>query len=316
MSEETAPEPGIDFKALAAPFDPSAIHWRLGYVKPDGTEGIALAYLDARDVMDRLDEVCGPDGWQCSYKGVEGRVVCTLSIRVGTEWISKEDGAGDTAIEGEKGGISDALKRTGVCWGIGRYLYRLVDNWVQVRNKKIAPQEFARLAKILAGEKTAPPKPTDPPAAPQVHETRNGKCMRLAKQRIADHNLSQVTTDKEKWAEARELCSELARGMGFESGHDWTHDSFDALEKAIAAYHPLDDAGLGFDSDPKLNLAAVHQHARERVPNRDPHDIAHEAAGKLGFASLSEYPGSGMSELKRAIDAIAIELGTWQEPGQ
>jgi len=54
---------------------------------------------------------------------VEGRVTCELSIRFGERWITKTDGAGDTGIEGEKGAISDSLKRSAVLWGIGRYLY-------------------------------------------------------------------------------------------------------------------------------------------------------------------------------------------------
>ena len=50
-------------------------------------------------------------------------MICSLSCKVGDNWITKADGAGDTDIEGEKGGISDALKRAAVVWGIGRYLY-------------------------------------------------------------------------------------------------------------------------------------------------------------------------------------------------
>jgi hypothetical protein len=92
---------------------------------------MALAYLDARDVQDRLDLVCGPENWQCEYsETVKGRVICRIGIRVNDEWVWKADGAGDTAVEGEKGGISDAFKRAAVPWGIGRYLYRLSAPWV------------------------------------------------------------------------------------------------------------------------------------------------------------------------------------------
>tara|TARA_R100001244_G_scaffold63321_1_gene52669 strand:- start:47 stop:601 length:555 start_codon:yes stop_codon:yes gene_type:complete len=96
----------------------------LSRVKPrKGHGGGTLHYIDARDVMFRLDEVIGPLNWQDTYKEVMGRIICTLSIRFGDEWISKEDGAGDTKIEGDKGGISDAFKRAAVKWGCGRYLY-------------------------------------------------------------------------------------------------------------------------------------------------------------------------------------------------
>ena len=50
-------------------------------------------------------------------------MICTVSCHIKGNWISKSDGAGDTNIEGEKGGISDSFKRACVAWGIARYLY-------------------------------------------------------------------------------------------------------------------------------------------------------------------------------------------------
>lgn len=117
------------FDQLSAPFPPEAIHWRSQQVfeRNGQHSALALAYIDARDVMDRLDAVCKPSGWQDSYiETPKGRVICSLSIMLPNgDWVSKSDGAGDTAVEGEKGGISDAFKRAGVKWGIGRYLYAL-----------------------------------------------------------------------------------------------------------------------------------------------------------------------------------------------
>tara|TARA_R110000851_G_scaffold284617_1_gene438177 strand:- start:1290 stop:1529 length:240 start_codon:yes stop_codon:yes gene_type:complete len=39
------------------------------------------------------------------------------------EWVWKSDGAGETSIEGEKGGFSDAFKRAAVHFGYARELY-------------------------------------------------------------------------------------------------------------------------------------------------------------------------------------------------
>lgn len=120
----------MNLKYLSAPFPRQAVHWRAQTVKKTGEKALALAYLDARDVMDRLDMVCGPENWQDAYtETARGRVLCKIGIRVGGDWVWKSDGAGETAVEGEKGGISDALKRAAVHWGIGRYLYRLEDVW-------------------------------------------------------------------------------------------------------------------------------------------------------------------------------------------
>lgn len=121
------------YKALKEPFDPKAISWRVGATTGDKTSGLALAYIDARDVMGRLDDVLGFENWRDSYLETNrGRTFCTLEIRVNGEWISKTDGAGDSDEEGEKGSISDALKRAAVKFGIGRYLYNLENIWADI----------------------------------------------------------------------------------------------------------------------------------------------------------------------------------------
>lgn len=124
----------MNLSALSAPFPRSAVHWRVQgkpYARNGTHSAMALAYIDARDVMDRLDDVCGPDNWQSEFtETARGRVICRLGIKMGDEWVWKSDGAGDTDVEGEKGGISDALKRAAVSWGVGRYLYRLDSPWV------------------------------------------------------------------------------------------------------------------------------------------------------------------------------------------
>jgi len=73
--------------------------------------------------MQRLDDVFGVGGWQTRYEYIGERIVCYLSCNFGGEWITKADGADDTQIEGAKGGLSDALKRAAVQFGVARYLY-------------------------------------------------------------------------------------------------------------------------------------------------------------------------------------------------
>jgi hypothetical protein len=163
----------IDFKALAAPFPPSAVSWRVGRVSEDKRSALCLAYLDARDIMDRFDSVCGPGGWQCRYSHVGNITVCEIGVKVGDEWLWKADGAGQSDIEAEKGALSDALKRAAVRWGPGRYLYALPSPWVEIEKRGktsvIAKHEYARLEKILAQAGTpAPQGPTLPPADPDV----------------------------------------------------------------------------------------------------------------------------------------------------
>lgn len=142
------------FDKLSEPFSPDAISWRIGSTNAEKTKGMALAYLDARDVMDRLDLVCGPGGWQCRYSHANGKTVCDLAVKCGDEWVWKADGAGDTDVEAEKGALSDAFKRAAVRWGIGRYLYHLPSPWVEIEQKGrtsfIKKSEEPKLRKLLA----------------------------------------------------------------------------------------------------------------------------------------------------------------------
>ncbi len=137
---------------LAAPFAPEAVHWRVGTVSRDKKTGMALAYINARDVMDRLDTVIGPADWSDSYAVYTDRVVCTLSLWIGGAWVSKADGAGKTAVQADKGTLSDAFKRAAVKWGVGRYLYRLESPWVALVQEKYINynKEGDRLLRILS----------------------------------------------------------------------------------------------------------------------------------------------------------------------
>lgn len=140
----------VDFEALAAPFPPERISWRPGSMTKDKSKAMALAYLNARDVMERLDDVCGPGGWQCRYSHAQGRTVCDLAIKIDGEWVWKADGAGDSDIEAEKGALSDAFKRSAVRWGVGRYLYDVSSPWVEIDEwKKIKEHERPKLEAIL-----------------------------------------------------------------------------------------------------------------------------------------------------------------------
>ncbi len=130
----------MDLSKLKEPFKAEDVEWRLqqcGETRDGKIWGKCLAYITSRAVQERLDEVCGPDGWKSDIKKEGNAYLCTLSIRVkqddgSVEWISRTDGADSTDIESVKGGISGAIKRAAVQFGIGRYLYDLEEGWVTV----------------------------------------------------------------------------------------------------------------------------------------------------------------------------------------
>jgi len=84
-----------------------------------------VAYIDARDAQDLLDEVIGPENWQSMFYEENGLLFCKVGIFVGTCWVWKSDTGSESKVEKDKGHVSDAFKRACVSWGIGRFLYRL-----------------------------------------------------------------------------------------------------------------------------------------------------------------------------------------------
>jgi hypothetical protein len=146
---------------LRKPFPPERISWRIGSTNADKSKGMALAYIDARDVMSRLDEVCGMDGWQNRYIPMhDKKTVCEIGVRINSDWIWKSDGAGDSDVEAEKGALSDAFKRAAVRWGIGQYLYDLDSPWVEIeaagRSFKIKSDQYAKLKACLTPKSDEP----------------------------------------------------------------------------------------------------------------------------------------------------------------
>lgn len=157
---------------LKAPFPVDSLSWRIGNKsnwdrvnnKPKDpnkpVKAQMLVYIDSRDVQDRLDEVCDlcTCCWENDFKEVNGRLVCNLTLRGLTGSVTRSDGAGDTDFEAEKGGLSDALKRAAVLFGVGRYLYNAknFNTWITYGEKdtdfdmpKKAKEELADVARLL-----------------------------------------------------------------------------------------------------------------------------------------------------------------------
>ena len=115
----------INLKDLSKPIE--NIRWRVQSTKEkiDKTSfAICVPYVDARDVQERLDLVCGIENWQDKYKELKGNLFCEIGILINGEWRWKSDVGTESNIEKIKGEASDSFKRASVMWGIGRDLYR------------------------------------------------------------------------------------------------------------------------------------------------------------------------------------------------
>ena len=120
---------------LQAPFTPEEIEWRVGATNSPKTQGLVFPYLTSRAIQDRLDEVFNPGNWRNAYRPWKDKAQIGI-IEIWDDdrkiWIGKEDGADDSDFEPTKGGLSDAMKRAAVQWGIGRYLYKLPEMWAEI----------------------------------------------------------------------------------------------------------------------------------------------------------------------------------------
>src|SRR5438067_6611248 len=147
---------------LLAPFGSNEVKFKPAVVT--GNRALALPYVDARVIQDRLDEVLGVAGWQDEYECLpDGSVVCRLRLRLGSEWITKMDvgGPSEQPDEGDrrKAAFSDALKRAAVKFGVGRYLYRLQPIWVDWDPQKKKIVKPPKLPVPTLSKKTADQTP-------------------------------------------------------------------------------------------------------------------------------------------------------------
>lgn len=148
-------------KKLAEPFDPTEVKFKPQMVK--NNRALAMAYIDARLVQERLDEVVGLGNWQDRFKILnDGSVVCRLSVKIDDKWVTKTDvgslseqpDAGDRL----KAAFSDALKRAAVKFGIGRYLYGLAAQWVDYDAVKKQLTQLPQLPEWAIPKKLATPQ--------------------------------------------------------------------------------------------------------------------------------------------------------------
>lgn len=152
---------------LQAPFLPDEIEWRVdrGQKTSRGNFVIVLAYVTNRAIMNRLDEVFGPTGWKNEFREwKQGSQLCGISVKIDGEWVTKWDGSDDSNMDAVKGGLSGAMKRAAVQWGIGRYLYKLDQNRIPLKE---SGQNYANVKVRAQGKDEYIKGYWDTPSLPQ-----------------------------------------------------------------------------------------------------------------------------------------------------
>lgn len=114
------------------PLRADEIDVRIGTINEKGAT--LLLFKDARVDMNLLDE--SGKKWKRSHELINGNLFCTISVwdEEIKEWISRQDVGVESNTEKEKGQASDAFKRAGFNFGIGRELYTAPFTWISADN--------------------------------------------------------------------------------------------------------------------------------------------------------------------------------------
>jgi hypothetical protein len=110
--------------------------WRVQSFSKSKPSATVMAYIDQRDLMEVLDKYC-TYGWQKKYEEVAGNLFCSIGIIMPDGSIHWRSDCGvESNQDAEKGRASDAAKRAGVNWGVGRFLYDMKIQYIKTNAKK------------------------------------------------------------------------------------------------------------------------------------------------------------------------------------
>ena len=119
--------------ALNDPTPKERIKFRIGFKNRSKTKAAMLAYVDARYVMDKLDESVGKENWSASYSIIGKVMFCSITVKWPDGSITTKSDCGmESEVDAEKGQASDAFKRAAVHYGIGRDLYSMKNYWADL----------------------------------------------------------------------------------------------------------------------------------------------------------------------------------------
>ena len=152
----------LTLSRLAEPFDESDIYWKPQAISKQTGKGIAAAFADPRVYSDRLSEILGADGWNCSYQlytipplmpnpvavvkpdeykvklSYRGKILVVATVSIDT-LNQSHSGTGESWADDENAvTIAEAqgFKRASMRFGVGRYLYDLPnDMWCDYDGK-------------------------------------------------------------------------------------------------------------------------------------------------------------------------------------
>ena len=144
-------------RALEMPFDSMLVQWRVTEWSEDRTRGLMMPYADPRAYSDRLNGLFTPAGWTRKYtvqasapvqrngRGAAAKIMVTCEVTIGC--IGTNSGTGEDWADRENaltGAEAQAFKRALSCFGLGRYLYDIDGEWIDLDQYNL-PKKTPRL---------------------------------------------------------------------------------------------------------------------------------------------------------------------------
>jgi hypothetical protein len=291
--------------ALEEPFDPGAVKWRVTNTTSDRRRGQVIAYADPRAYTDRLNAIFTVRGWTREYtvqviqnferkdRGerecmISGKIVVTCRLTI--DGLGSHSGLGEEWADNENAGTAaeaQAFKRACSCFGLGRYLYDLGGNWVDLDNRK-QPLSRPRL-----------PDWALPKRKPGVTAGQNGNAHSGANGHMLHNSETSVDLPTLK-ARVKSLCERVGLGLAR------------SVTKSIAATENPDQIS---DAVVLSALAAKLEDTLRGV------ERLHAATGVVGQANLSRLCQQmnlagdclddipNRSVLRQLIEALEKEAG-------
>jgi Rad52/22 family double-strand break repair protein len=306
------------WRALLAPFHDHELS------EVDGRGGKKFTYVDSRALMNRLDSVCGPLGWDITYRETGRGYIARMGILCPTDeidawvWHYKEDGGGHEGMtkkvagenvedtdNDEKSAFTNATRRVAQnAWGIARYLYR-----------KGIPTFLDPNARPLTDPVAQPPAaPPDPATPSKAAQGGNGQ------QRPYD-NFKIPPPGKPVFAWAKEMEkvfeTRLTDGMareGEERGWgrtfaDWNKEQVNTIATAAIRFiRELPTYKGQFEHIFQAGGAPIPQGTSDQ-PGVNISDLRRDLANKLSalIARQTGVPKPNPSVLTQAFQNIAAE---------
>jgi hypothetical protein len=295
--------------ALAAPFAAEHVGWMLRDGKLDNNvpKSVAVPFIDICAVMDRLDQVLGPENWKDDYRPVPNSttgLLCELSIRIwredeGYTWLTKVDGADPTAIERTKGGISSAMKRAAVRFGIGRYLHRLPKMYASfvLDRRRQGPGRYFGYVKASKDDKRGVGFAWNPPTLPSW-ALPNGSGWPGPTRTSEGDKKGDTKTDRTRGGQSNAAAASHTAGAAgvpaggvSESGSSSEGAPIDPCRIELPKLIGFTDLrGVPLGKIPVADLRRIHRHVEKRKPH-----LAEKVAHVI--AACEQAPGGRIDDL-------------------